>query len=395
MSQVITSLRDSIDSVKSEVIEWRRYFHKYPELSFKEEKTSQFVFERLQTVENLEISRPTKTSVMARLIGRKPGKIIAMRADMDALPIHEENDLPFASRNDGVMHACGHDGHTAMLLGAAKVLAQYKDSINGEIRFIFQHAEELQPGGAREMVKAGVLEGVDQVIGIHLWSPMPVGKIGICYGSATAASDMLDIVIQGKGGHSAKPQETVDPIAIGSQIVSNLQHIVSRNIDPLDSIVISLTKFNGGDAYNVIPDTVSLGGSIRTLNQNIRKKLPDLIEQVVKGIAEAHGAAYKANVTFGYGSVINDETVTKAVEETIVDVFGKETLIKMPPEMVSEDFSAYSNEKPASFIFVGAGNEEKGIVYPHHHPRFTIDEAALNHGVTLFVNAALKLLGEN
>jgi amidohydrolase len=388
-------IHDLIGDVRDEVIGWRRYFHMYPELSFQEERTAQFVYETLQTFGKLEITRPTKTSVMARLIGQQPGKVIALRADMDALPIEEENDFDFVSKNSGVMHACGHDGHTAMLLGAAKVLNQLKEHIKGEIRFLFQHAEELFPGGAQEMVKAGVLDGVDHVIGIHLCSPVEVGKIGICHGPATSGTDTFDIKIQGKGGHSSEPHATVDPIAVGSQVINNLQHIVSRYCDPLEKLVVSVTKFHSGTAYNVIPDTAILSGSIRSLNSELRQQIPSLIERIVKGVTEAHNASFDVDYHFGYSSVVNDDRVREVIEKTIIDVWGEDTLLKLPALMSGEDFSAFTDKTPGCFIFVGAGNQNKGINYPHHHPRFTIDEDALVIGVELFVQSAFRLLGES
>ncbi|MGG1657803.1 amidohydrolase, partial [Geobacillus thermopakistaniensis] len=209
-------------------------------------------------------SRPTKTSVMARLIGQQPGRVVAIRADMDALPIQEENTFEFASKNPGVMHACGHDGHTAMLLGTAKIFSQLRDDIRGEIRFLFQHAEELFPGGAEEMVQAGVMDGVDVVIGTHLWSPLERGKIGIVYGPMMAAPDRFFIRIIGKGGHGAMPHQTIDAIAIGAQVVTNLQHIVSRYVDPLEPLVLSVTQFVAGTAHNVLPGEVEIQGTVRT-----------------------------------------------------------------------------------------------------------------------------------
>lgn len=378
--------------VKEDVVRWRRHLHQNPELSFQEEKTAQFVYDTLQSFGSLELSRPTPTSVMARLIGSQPGKVIAIRADMDALPIQEENSFDFVSQNPGVMHACGHDGHTAMLLGTAKILADLKDRIHGEVRFLFQHAEELFPGGAEEMVNAGVMEGVDLVIGTHLWSPMETGKIGVVYGPMMAAPDMFSIRIQGKGGHAAMPHQTVDSIAIGAQVVTNLQHIVSRNTDPLDNLVVSVTKFIGGTAHNIIPGSVEIGGTVRSFDPKLRESVPERMERIVKGITEAHGATYDFQYEFGYRPVINHEEVTRVIEETVREVLGQDALELLRPNMGGEDFSAFQQKAPGSFFYVGAGNKAKGIVYPHHHPRFTIDEDALENGVKMFVNAAFKLL---
>ncbi|PEL09953.1 M20 family metallopeptidase [Bacillus sp. AFS017336] len=381
-----------VEQTKEEVIAWRRHFHQHPELSFHEEKTAQYVYETLQSFGNLELSRPTKTSVMARLIGSQPGKVLAIRADMDALPIEEENTFEFASENPGVMHACGHDGHTAMLLGTAKILTSLKEEVKGEVRFLFQHAEELFPGGAEEMVQAGVMDGVDMVIGAHLWAPMKLGKVGVAYGPMMAAPDTFYITVEGKGGHAALPHDTIDSIAVAAQVVTNLQHIVSRNTDPLDNLVLSVTQFVAGTTHNVIPGSVEICGTVRSFDAELRKSVPALMERVVKGITEAHGAQYKFKYELGYRPVINNDELTKAIEETVLEVFGEETLELMKPNMGGEDFSAYQQKAPGTYFYVGAGNKEKDIVYPHHHARFTIDEEALEIGVNTFVHATFKLL---
>ncbi|UOF90983.1 M20 family metallopeptidase [Fodinisporobacter ferrooxydans] len=387
-----TTFDDVIERIKKEVIDWRRHLHQNPELSFHEEKTSQFVYETLLSFGNLEVTRPTKYSVMARLIGAHPGKTLAIRADMDALPINEENTFAFVSRTPGVMHACGHDGHTAMLLGTAKILTGLKERIKGEIRFLFQHAEEYFPGGAQEMVDAGVMEGVDVVIGAHLISDFEIGKVGIVYGPMMAAPDGFWISIKGKGGHGSAPHQTIDSIAIGAQVVTNLQHIVSRYTDPLDNLVISVGKFTGGEAPNVIADTVEMAGTVRSFDEKFRKSVPVHMERVVKGITEAHGATYKFRYEYGYFPVINNDEVTRVIEETVLEVYGDDAIDLQKPKMGAEDFSAFLRKAPGCYFVIGAGNQEKGIVYPHHHPRFTIDEDALEYGVKIFVNAALKFL---
>ena len=381
-----------VEDVRDEVIRWRRHLHRNPELSFKERETSRFVYETLESFDGLELSRPTPTSVVARLIGEKSGSTIALRADMDALPITEENDFEFVSKNPGVMHACGHDGHTAMLLGTAKILSGMKEEIRGEVRFLFQHAEEIYPGGAEDMVEAGVLDGVDAIIGIHLWSQSEVGKIGLVYGPMLAAPDTFKIVVKGEGGHAAMPHQTVDSIAVGAQVVTNLQHVVSRNTDPLDNVVISVTKFVGGTTHNIIPGSVEMEGTVRTLDEEVRKEVPETMERIISGIAEAHGASYHFEYQRGYRPVVNDERVTRAIEETVREVFGEAAIEMMRPLMAGEDFSAYQQTSPGTFFYVGAGNEEKGITYPHHHPRFTVDEDALENGIKMFVHATFRLL---
>ncbi|MEH7392060.1 M20 family metallopeptidase [Bacillus sp. JJ1474] len=388
-----TNINQLASDLKQEVITWRRYLHHNPELSFHEEQTAQYVYETLESFGNLELSRPTKTSVMARLIGTQPGKTLAIRADMDALPIQEENTFEFASKNPGVMHACGHDGHTAMLLGTAKILSGLQDQIKGEVRFLFQHAEELFPGGADEMVEAGVMDGVDLVIGTHLWSPLEFGKVGIVYGPMMAAPDTFWITVNGRGGHAALPHQTIDSIAIAAQVVTNLQHIVSRNTDPLDNLVISVTQFIGGTTHNVIPGSVQICGTVRSFDPSLRESIPGKMERVVKGITEAHEASYDFKYQFGYRPVINHEEVTSVVEETVREVFGEEAIDMMKPNMGGEDFSAFMEKAPGCYFYVGAGNEEKGITYPHHHARFTIDEDALEIGVKTFLHATFKFLG--
>ncbi len=391
---VTVDLNKAAQDLREDVIKWRRHLHENPELSFEEEKTAQFVYDTLESFGNLELSRPTKTSVMARLIGPNPGKTLALRADMDALPIHEENTFEFASQVPGVMHACGHDGHTAMLLGAAKILSGLKDQIKGEVRFFFQHAEELFPGGAEEMVQAGVMDGVDLVIGTHLWSPLELGKIGVVYGPMMAAPDTFWLTVNGKGGHAALPHQTVDSIAVAAQVVTNLQHIVSRNTDPLDNLVLSVTQFVGGTTHNVIPGSVDICGTVRSFDADLRKTIPEKMERVIKGITEAHEATYDFKYEFGYRPVINNEEVTAVIEETVREVFGEEALDLMKPNMGGEDFSAYMEKAPGCFFYVGAGNEEKGITYPHHHARFTVDEDALEIGVKTFLHAVFKFLGK-
>jgi amidohydrolase len=390
----VNNIENLVNEVKDEVVIWRRFLHRNPEISFQEEKTSDFVYETLISFGNLEVSRPTKTSVMARLLGEHPGKVLAIRADMDALPITEENTFEFVSRNPGVMHACGHDGHTAVLLGTAKILSSLKAQVKGEVRFLFQHAEETLPGGAEEMVQAGVMDGVDLVIGQHLWSPMETGKIGIGYGPVMASMDTFYLTIQGKGGHAAMPHQTIDSIVIATQVVSNLQQIVSRNIDPIDPVVLSVTKFIGGTTHNVIPDTVEIVGTTRTLNSSVRESLPQRMEEIIEGITKAHHATYTFKYDFGYRPVDNDQSVTSIIEEIARKVVGNQNVIPVRPTMGGEDFSAYQQKAPGTFFFVGAGNVDKGIIYPHHHPKFTIDEDSLEIALKMFLEATFEFLSE-
>ena len=390
----LSSITSLLDEVRPKIIEWRRYLHQHPELSFHEKETSQFIYDTLHSFGHIELSRPTETSVVGVIRGGKPGKTLAIRADIDALPIDEKNTFEFKSSRPGVMHACGHDGHTAMLLGTALILSKLKEELNGNIKLIFQHAEELFPGGAEELVQKGVMDDVDWVIGAHLWSPLAYGKIGIVYGSMMASPDTFYITIKGKGGHAAIPQDTIDSIAVGAQVVSNLQHIVSRKMNPLDPVVLSVAKFVGGSTHNVIPGTVEMMGTVRSFSTELQEEVPKLMEQVIKGITSAHGADYEFKYVKGYRPVINAETTTKVMEEIVKEVYGSDAIDYTRPSMVGEDFSAYQQKAPGTFIYIGAGNPEKESTYPHHHERFTIDEDALEKGVTLFTHAAFKFLNE-
>ncbi|HEX2779773.1 MAG TPA: amidohydrolase [Gemmatimonadaceae bacterium] len=382
-------LAQSPESVREEVIAWRRYLHQHPELSFHEERTAQFVADTLAGFGGLDIFRPTPTSVVARLISTRKGKALAMRADLDALPIEEKNAHDFVSTTPGVMHACGHDGHTAMLLGAAKVLTSRRHELAGEIRFIFQHAEEIPPGGAEELVRAGVMDGVDMVIGAHLWSPLGFGKVGVKAGPLMASPDAFRITILGSGGHAASPQQTVDSIAVAAQVVTNLQHIVARNVDPLASAVVSVTRImGGGDAYNVIPGRVELGGTVRTFDESLRARVPELIERIVAGVTSAHGARYELTYERGYRPVINAAEAADLLERAVVRALGEDALVEATPTMGGEDFSAYQTKAPGAFFFIGARNEDRGIVQPHHHECFDVDERALDFGTRIFVAAA-------
>ncbi|ARF17450.1 M20 metallopeptidase family protein [Sporosarcina ureae] len=380
------------EDIFPQVVKWRRHLHQHPELSFEEYETSTFIEEQLHTFEGLEVTRPTKTSVVGRLKGLAgDGKTIAMRADIDALPIHEETGIDFESKTEGKMHACGHDGHTSVLLGTAKILSEMRKSLTGEFIFIFQHAEELPPGGAQEMVEAGVLEGVDCILGMHLWSHVPVGEIQITKGPMSAASDIFDITVKGKSGHASQPDGAIDALAIGSQIVSNLQQIVSRVLSPLDSAVVSCTRFHSGDAYNVIPDQAIIGGSVRTLSNEVREQIKVNLERISNSIAEAHGASAELSYEYGYDPVYNNIDLTTEVHKHLTNFFTDETIEEVPPVMGGEDFSAFSNIIPGCYIGIGALKERDGIFYPHHHPRFEINEKALKIGISYFVSTATFL----
>jgi amidohydrolase len=380
------------DDLEARAIAWRRHLHANPELSFEEHETSAFVEATLRSFGGLEIERPAGTAVVARLSGTRPGKVVVLRADIDALPILEENDVPYVSTRPGVMHACGHDGHTAMLLGAAQLLVDRRDELAGEVRFVFQHAEEVPPGGAREIVEAGVVDGADLVAGVHLLSNLDTGHVSAVPGAVMAAADLFTLEIDGRGGHGASPHETVDPVAVAAQVITNLQQVVSRETDPFDSVVVSVTTLAAGTARNVIPGSARLGGTVRTLSQARREDVRDAMERVVAGVTLAHRATYRFEYEVGYDPVVNDRDAAAAVQRAVVTELGEGALVEVSPVMGGEDFSAYGAVAPSVFFWVGTGNEELGTTFPHHHPRFDIDEAALRDGIAVFARTALDAL---
>ena len=383
----------SVDALVPQVVAWRRHLHRHPEVAFHEVATSHFIHETLTAIPGLTVRRLTPTSVVADLEGALPGPLVAVRADIDALPIREENDVDYRSATDGAMHACGHDGHTAIVLGLATWLAERRAALPGSVRFIFQHAEELWPGGAQELVDQGVMDGVQQVIGLHLWAPLATGRIGIIAGPAMAAPDNFTCTIIGQGGHAAIPHECVDPIAIGAQIVSTLQQVVSRTVDPLDPAVLSVTQFIAGTALNVIPNSAFIAGTVRTFDPALRDRIPERMERIIAGITSAFGATYEFAWERSYRPVVNDAALSARLAGVVARTFGADTLVELRPTMGGEDFSAYQQRAPGVFAFVGAGNEAAGITYPHHHPRFQIDERSLAIGLRYLAAATLDLLG--
>lgn len=364
-----------IDELYEETVEIRRYLHQYPELSFKEEHTPQFIAD---TYEKLGIPYQTKVGgngVVAKLQGGKPGKTIALRADFDALPIQEENDFSFKSKIDGVMHACGHDGHTATLLTVAKAMKEYEADLPGTVVFIHQHAEEFAPGGAKPMVEAGVLKGVDAVYGTHLWTDIPYGSVRTSTREFMAGSDRFEITIKGKGGHGAQPHQTKDAVVIASQLVTSLQQIISRRIDPLSTAVLTIGSFHAGNTFNIIADQAKLTGTVRIFDMQLQDQIIEEMEKVIKGVCIAADADYVFDYLKGYPPVINHPEETERVLKAAAEIEEVEKTEIIPPSMVGEDFSYYLQERPGAFYFTGAMKE--GHHYPHHHPKFDIDERAM------------------
>lgn len=387
-----TNILQEAQGLKETIVNLRRDFHEYPELSFKEFQTAKKV-ERFLKELGIETEMLANGSgVRGLLRGKKKGKTIALRADMDALPIEEKSNVPFRSRNSGAMHACGHDCHTAMLLGAAAILGKQREELQGNVVFIFQPAEEIGEG-AKKMVDEGVLEGVDCIFGVHITSSFDSGTIGYRTGPLLAAGDFFEVVINGKGAHGGMPHLSIDPVAIAASSILTIQTIISRETDPLESAVISICKLNaGGDAYNVIPDSVTFGGTIRYHNTKLAKYLPDRISEILGGIVPAMRGSYKFELFRKFPATINDEAMTTLASNVAEEAFGKENVFRMNPRMGSEDFSYYLQKIPGTFVFLGAKNEEKGIVYPQHHPMFDVDEDALPSGAALHSAVVLEYL---
>lgn len=371
-----TQLFQRLEELYPDMVQIRRQLHQYPELSFQEVKTPQMIAEYLKSIGVEVRTNVGGRGVVGYIKGGKPGKTVAIRADFDALPIQEETNLPFASKHPGVMHACGHDAHTATLLVLAKALMETRAELSGTIVLIHQFAEELAPGGAIEMIKAGCLENVDVIFGTHVWSSFPYGMIGYREGAIMAAADRFELTIYGKGGHGASPHETVDAITVGSSIVAQLQQLVSRNIDPLKSAVLSVGSFHAGNAFNVIADQATLVGTVRTFDVEIQDYLIERMEQVIKGICDAMNASYSFHYVKGYPSVINDRRITKQFRNLMSKSLTDVKVEQVEPVMGGEDFAYYLQRVPGIFFFTGAGKEDD-TTYPHHHPKFDIDERAM------------------
>lgn len=382
-----------ISAAFEDALRWRRHIHAHPDLSFQEKPTADYIACELAPFAGLEISRPVENCVIAVLRGAHPGPMWALRADIDALPLQEESGENFCSTVPGVMHACGHDAHAAMLMGAVKVLCQLRDKLHGSIKFIFQPAEEVPPGGARELVELGVVDDVEHIFGLHVFPTSPVGTIALKEGVYVASSDNFDITIRGKGGHGSMPQHCIDPVTIGAEMVGALQQIVARNIDPGTAPVLTIATFQAGDSYNVIPDSARLAGTLRTHNQQVREAVPGLMSRIVNGVAAAHGAGCDIQWQKGYAVGYNHEATNTIAREAIDRHFPAGTL-KLEEKALfgSEDFSSYQEKIPGTFLFIGCGNKEKGATWNVHNPHFRIDEDALAVGIKTHIALVSQLL---
>ncbi|MBN2207522.1 MAG: amidohydrolase [Candidatus Aminicenantes bacterium] len=367
-------LKAAVYGLTDELTGWRREFHRHPEVAYREVWTSAKLRSLLEGW-GLPVEACAKTGLRAVLAGAGGGgPTVALRADMDALPIEEEGDAPYRSLNPGATHACAHDGHMAILLAVAKVLAAREDGIKGRVVFLFQPSEERNPGGAKPMIEEGALDGVDAVFGLHLWQPLPTGTLGIVKGPMMAQPDDFTIVVRGKGGHGSMPHQAVDPILAAAQLVVSLQSIVSRNVDPLKPAVLSFGSVSGGTIYNVIPGEVSLTGTVRTFDPALQALIEGRMRAIIEDTCRAFGATAEIRYQKGYPALVNDVRMAEFVLKTARDVLGADKATIIDPVMGGEDFAYYLQKVPGAFWFFGAGD---GRPHPHHHPAFDIDERAL------------------
>lgn len=393
-------IRDEAQQLQPQLVEWRRYLHRFPEVGLDTPKTQQFIKDRLEEM-GIEVRFPVgKNGLVGLLRGSKPGKTFAIRADVDGLRMKEETGLPFSSENEGAFHGCGHDGHMAMALGAAKILSAHRDEIHGAVKFLFQPGEE-GPGGAKPMIEDGAMENpkVDAVIGAHLggiWPSLKPGQIGISFKPMFACLDRISIKVKGKGGHGAAPHETIDAISLAAHAYVTLQTIVSREVKPVEPAVITIGKFHGGTAYNIIPEVVELEGTVRAFDQKLRENLAKRIGEIFNGVVSAMRGTCEYEYHFGYPPLVNDPQFTQEFRELASEIVGAENVVEVPePTMGGEDMAYFLQQAPGTFFFLCSHNKEKGITYPHHHPKFDIDEDVLWIGTAVFAHVAMNWLARH
>ncbi|MBI3097509.1 MAG: amidohydrolase [Planctomycetes bacterium] len=383
----------AVEAHEDELRSIRRTIHAHPEIAFTEKATGALVAKRLKRAGLKVKTGVAKTGVVGLLRGAHPGPTILVRADMDCLPLQEENRKPYVSKRANLMHACGHDGHVAMATVTAEILSRQRGDLHGNIKFVFQPAEE-SPGGARPMIEEGVMENphVDAAVGIHLWNDFPVGRLGIRSGPLLACADIIEIDVFGPGGHGAAPHQTVDTILVASQIVNALQQISSRNISPLEPVVVSICSIHAGHAHNIIPRRVQMVGTVRTFNRARRDELPKRIEDIIRGVTGAAGARYGFRYRKLYPATINDPRMTAFVKQCALDIVAKEQIDETVQTLGGEDMSFFLEKAPGCFIFVGSNNKAKDLAHPHHNPRFDFDESALKVGAELFSRVLTRFL---
>ena len=385
------NVRDITKKYKDYIIEKRRYFHMNPEPSFKEYDTSKVVQEELTKI-GIPFEIFAKTGIIATIKGQNPGKTVLLRADMDALEVCEKNNVSYRSQKEGLMHACGHDGHIAMLLGAAHVLNEIKNDISGEIKLLFQPAEEIAKGAKAMIEESKIIDSIDAAFAIHLWQGVPVGKISLESGARMAAADLFSIKVKGKSGHGSMPHETIDAVVVASAIVMNLQHLVSRNTNPLDTLVVTVGKLTAGTRHNIIAGEALLEGTIRSFSDEVWKKIPEQIERVVKNTAAAYNAEAEIDLVRATPPLVNNQDISDILKASAEKLYGEEVVTKYEKTPGGEDFAYFTQAVPGALAFVGIRNDEKGINSPHHNETFDMDEEALEMGANLYAQFAIDFL---
>jgi amidohydrolase len=386
---MIDDLGREIDALAGQLVQWRRDFHRHPEVAFEERRTSGVVRAFLEDC-GIEVRACAGTGLRGVLTGAGQGPTVALRADMDALPVTEENDSEYRSQEAGVMHACGHDGHMAILMGTAKLLCRRRATLPGHVVFLFQPAEEDPPGGARRMIEEGALDGVDRIFGLHLWQPLATGVVGLRSGAMMAQADKFKVVVSGRGGHASQPHLTVDPVLAASHVIVAAQSIASRFVDPLAPFVLSFTTVHGGRAHNIIPDSVTLTGTVRAFDLDVQRAVKERLRQVCEQTCQALGAVARFEYEDGYPPVVNDDSVVDLVRRVARRELGEASVTTIEPVMGGEDFAYFLQRVPGAFAMLGAGD---GMAHPHHSARFDIDERVLPLGVRLMTGVALEALG--
>ncbi len=381
-------------TIKENLINIRREIHMYPETGYEETRTAALICKTLDKLNINYKSNIAKTGVVGIIKCKGPGKTLAIRADMDALPIIEDNNCSYKSQIHGKMHACGHDVHVASLLGAAEILSNLKDRLNGNIKLIFQPAEEMS-GGALPMINEGVLKNpnVDACIAAHVWPEVEVGSIEVKHGPIMASPDEFTILIKGKGGHGAAPHTTIDPILMACRVIDGLQSIVSRNIDPVEPFVISACSIHSGSCFNVIPETATIQGTVRTLNPALREQVPSLIEKLVAGIVNLMGGKYEFDFNYLYPPTINDRKITDLLSQSASKIIGKDKLtFSDVPSMGGEDFAYFAERVPSTLFRLGSANKNKGIIHPLHSNKFDVDEDCISIASAILSQFAVDFL---
>jgi amidohydrolase len=389
------SFKEQAAYLEDQLVAWRRDFHQHPEIGFQETRTSEIVAKTLQDLGLQVETGIAETGVVGVLEGAQTEPVVLLRFDMDALPIHEETGVPYASTAPGVMHACGHDGHTAIGLGVAHLLSRFRDRLPGVVKFVFQPAEEGL-GGAERMLEAGVLERPrpDFALALHLWNVKPVGWFGVASGPMMAASDILEMGIEGQGGHGASPHQTIDPVVACAHIIAALQSIVARDLDPQDAAVVSITQIDAGDTHNVIPTRATMRGTIRTFDPEVRERVHKRIKVIAEGVAQAMKCEASVSITPLTPPVVNDVEIAARVREWIRTLYPEADVDDEACTMGSEDMSFFMRDVPGCYFFVGSNNPEKGLDAPHHSPMFDFDESVLPKAAGLMALCAWSLLHE-